>query len=495
LGHSLEQLFRNCGKKFSVITVLALAEQTVSRIEFFHIKGYIHRDIKPDNFMSGRDMAQNIAYIIDYGLAKRYRDIDTKIHIPYRDGKKLTGTARYASINTHLGIEQSRRDDLECLGYTLLYFARGDLPWQNIKDKDKKSKYQKIGDKKMGTKITKLCADLPKAFTDYMNYCTQLGFEEKPDYTALKRMFHTALSEKTANKPYKLDWELRPMEDKSTSAVRQDSSDSGKGDELDRRATIEEREPMQSSTAVVCAPQKQNEQIGIKSKGLSCLDIRSIANARMNIEAPSPVAKFEAVLGRDIKRQPKSFPKVLENPTKEEIKYTPPESISIKANLGTNPQINNPSGIIQSEIPKTDGTLLGKYSSDIERLSPTNANSLNIYKESAPIISATLILTGNKDLDNVLPTQENTVISMPPNITEKDQDLKQIQESLKTQEKNYLTLPEQKEDGSWNFTDREIEEHSEINGILLISLPKIKMNMFQMRKINIIFYQYQYVHI
>merc|ERR1711959_534571 len=106
----------------------------------------------------------NQAYIIDFGLAKKYRDPKTHQHIPYIEGKSLTGTARYASINTHLGIEQARRDDLEGIGYVLMYFNRGSLPWQGLKARDKKQKYNKIAEKKMAVSPEQLCKHFPNEF-------------------------------------------------------------------------------------------------------------------------------------------------------------------------------------------------------------------------------------------------------------------------------------------------------------------------------------------
>ena len=102
----------------------------IQRVEFLHSKQFIHRDIKPDNFLIGLAKDRNKLFMVDFGLAKKYL-LKNQVHIPYKDNKNLTGTARYASRNTHLGIEQSRRDDMESLGYVFIYFLKGSLPWQN----------------------------------------------------------------------------------------------------------------------------------------------------------------------------------------------------------------------------------------------------------------------------------------------------------------------------------------------------------------------------
>ncbi len=103
-------------------------------------------------------------YLIDFGLAKRYKDPKTGRHIPFKDNKSLTGTARYASLNTHLGIEQARRDDLEQIGIVLMYFIRGGLPWQGLPAKTKEEKYEQIKIKKAVTSIEDLTSSYPKEF-------------------------------------------------------------------------------------------------------------------------------------------------------------------------------------------------------------------------------------------------------------------------------------------------------------------------------------------
>ena len=193
LGPSLGDLFQLKERNFGMETVLMLTIQILTRIEYIHEKGFLHRDIKPENFVIGLNDKSNLVYLIDYGLSKRYKDKNSGQHIPYRENKQLVGTVRYASINAHLGIEQSRRDDLEGIGYVLVYFYLGRLPWQNKTDKGKPLT-QKITEKKLTTPPELLCKKMPREFSYYFHYCKNLKFEDRPDYNSLKGMFAELLS-------------------------------------------------------------------------------------------------------------------------------------------------------------------------------------------------------------------------------------------------------------------------------------------------------------
>ena len=206
LGKSLEDVFQQQQKKFSIKTVCMIGIQMIDRLEFVHNRNIIHRDIKPDNFVLGLDNKSHIIYILDFGLSKKYRSSRTHQHIKFNVNKKLTGTARYASINALKGCEQSRRDDLEAIGYVLMYFLRGSLPWQGLHVHKGEDRYKKILAKKRSTSAEELCLGFPNEFVEYINYTRNLEFEADPDYKFLRGLLVSALEKQNSNYDFWYDW-------------------------------------------------------------------------------------------------------------------------------------------------------------------------------------------------------------------------------------------------------------------------------------------------
>lgn len=192
LGPSLEEVFNTCGRKMNLKSVIYISLQLLSRFQTLHAKNIIYRDVKPENFLLGRPgmERENTVHIIDYGLAKEYIDQNSGTHIPFRSQKGPIGTARYMSVNTHLGKEQSRRDDLEALGYVIIYLTRGSLPWQGLPATDHKERMTKIGDLKKKLALEDICERCPEEFVSYLRYVRHLDFYEAPDYDYLRKLFY-----------------------------------------------------------------------------------------------------------------------------------------------------------------------------------------------------------------------------------------------------------------------------------------------------------------
>ncbi|KAH0795264.1 CK1 family protein kinase [Histomonas meleagridis] len=208
-GKSIEALFRG-PQRLTLKTVLMLADQMISSVEYIHKRSFIHRDIKPDNFVMGLGKNASQVYIIDFGLSKRYRDLSTYEHIPLVEGKNLTGTARYASINALKGLEQSRRDDMESLGYVFVYLLKGTLPWIGLSGDKLKTKFEMICDYKENIPLSRVCEGLPSEFAEYLRLVRHLDFTEEPEYSRYRQMFRDLFIRKGYIYDYKYDWSSTP---------------------------------------------------------------------------------------------------------------------------------------------------------------------------------------------------------------------------------------------------------------------------------------------
>lgn len=278
LGSNLEEMFAFCQKKFQLKTVLMIADQILERIEYLHSRHFIHRDIKPENFLLGQNKKKSVIYLIDFGLSKRFRDSKTGEHIPYVDGKSLTGTAVYASIYTHLGIEQSRRDDLESVGYVLMYFLRGNLPWQGIKAKTREERLTKLMEIKIDNIPDLLCKGYPEEFITYFNSVRELQFEAKPDYAFYRNLMSGCMKRFDIQNNLQFDWmetkthlkidlksELSNILKKETSSINKSNNpeDTEKIEKLKLDFVVKEKE---ENTGEKPEEQKEKQEALIEDK-------------------------------------------------------------------------------------------------------------------------------------------------------------------------------------------------------------------------------------
>ncbi|XP_039291354.1 casein kinase I-like [Nilaparvata lugens] len=184
-----------------------VAIKLLTRFEHIHSKRIVYRDVKPENFVIGPPSSrkEKTVFVVDFGLAKEFMDENDE-HIPYREHKSLTGTARYMSVNTHMGREQSRRDDLESLGHMFVYFLRGSLPWQGIKVDNVKERYRHIKEIKRTTPIDVLCDGFPEEMANFLRYARKLDFFDKPDYDWLRRQFKDLFERRGYSDDGIFDW-------------------------------------------------------------------------------------------------------------------------------------------------------------------------------------------------------------------------------------------------------------------------------------------------
>eukprot|EP00831_Metopus_contortus_P024414 TRINITY_DN2129_c0_g1_i5.p1 TRINITY_DN2129_c0_g1~~TRINITY_DN2129_c0_g1_i5.p1 ORF type:complete len:291 (-),score=39.28 TRINITY_DN2129_c0_g1_i5:23-895(-) len=219
LGPSIQDLFAYSRGHFSLQMVIKIGLQMIKRVEFLHLKQYVHRDIKPENFLIGMGKNEGIVYLIDFGLSKKYVETDSGNHVKYREDRPFSGVIRYASLNAHKGIEQSRRDDIESIGNILIYLIKGCLPWQFLSPIEGEDLERLTYKAKSQTTLEVLCSGLPCEFLKYMKYCRNLKYEEQPDYTGLSTLLQSLLKriEGDIYSPV-LDWsDLKKKETKKAS--------------------------------------------------------------------------------------------------------------------------------------------------------------------------------------------------------------------------------------------------------------------------------------
>jgi len=188
LGKNLEQIMHEYKKEYDIGSILKLGIELTELLKKIHNAGYIHRDIKPNNFLIGTGKHINEVYIMDFGLSKKYTKANGS-HMNFSSDRSMVGTVRYASLNLHHGIEPSRRDDLESIGYMLIYLIKGRLPWQGLKRRDDIDQSKMIGNYKRKTSLKELCDELPPCFEEYIKYCRNLRFDQDPDYAYLTSLF------------------------------------------------------------------------------------------------------------------------------------------------------------------------------------------------------------------------------------------------------------------------------------------------------------------
>lgn len=210
LGHCLGEVRKACGRHFSLGTILKMAVELIELCKNIHDCGILHRDCKLKNYLLGPENDGSI-YLIDFGLSGRWRTRSGE-HIAFQDHLPPYGTMRYAPVAVHQGLEQGRKDDLEALGYMLIYLARGDLPWQSLWHEDKKIIWEDVGTMKMEMSLEELCANIAPCFQHFMNALREMEFEQEPDYEGLQNFFREEMQNNNIDEDtLRYDWESLDM--------------------------------------------------------------------------------------------------------------------------------------------------------------------------------------------------------------------------------------------------------------------------------------------
>lgn len=283
LGPSLDDLFKKA-KQFSLKTVCLVAEQIVRVLETVHSRGILHRDIKPHNFLMGIGKNAGRVYIVDFGLAKMYLDKQTGAHVAFAKKKRngVTGTVRYSSITAHQGYDASRRDDLEAVGYMLMHFLRGDLPWLGLKAKSKSTKHKLIGQKKMEVTDEELCKGFPREMMEYFRMIRGMEFAEKPDYDGLCKLLGSVIDRKGFKRDDRFDWSAETGDASesnrrsSQSKVNKSAKEEKEKGRDKKRDKSEARKRSRSRGRKACSRSRSNS----KDENIRRRTTRSVSRAR-----------------------------------------------------------------------------------------------------------------------------------------------------------------------------------------------------------------------
>ncbi|CAD8150731.1 unnamed protein product [Paramecium octaurelia] len=229
-------------RTFSLKCVVNIILQVIQIIEGVHRRGIIHRDMKPENIMTGKDQELNQIFLADFGIAKFYREPDGT-HTPFKESKPFVGTTRYASINAHKGYELSRRDDLESIGYMFIYMLKGKLPWQTFHNVNEKEKVKIVGQMKSQISIEELCKDCPQQFYQYFQYVKQLQYKSSPDYRYLYSLFEQIAIQNGFKHDKRFDWTEFSQ---GTTKVTVEQTQQETRQQVQRKSKVEDKSPKNS---------------------------------------------------------------------------------------------------------------------------------------------------------------------------------------------------------------------------------------------------------
>ena len=325
LGKNLNNLLNKTQeRRLSIKTICMLGIEMIKILQYIHDKHIIHRDMKPDNFSMDYE-TEKILYLLDFGLARQYRSSKTYEHYPMKKNKKLTGTARYASINALKGYEQSRRDDLESAGYVLIYLLRGHLPWQGIDAKNKEEKYAKILYKKEITSSEELCRGYPEQLVSYLNYTKNLEYEEDPKYDYLIELFTKIIKTNLLDIiDYRYDWivskEIKEKEEENNSLINNDTNENSNTKNKINISTINNVNNSTLGFKEIGVEVKNNIK-NIDNKNINInisIDITNKGGNNTNLNNENKIQKEGKTLKKSNKNKKKEEKKNVKNKNKED---------------------------------------------------------------------------------------------------------------------------------------------------------------------------------